>query len=273
MHILAFLDLDDTLFQTRAKCPPGPLVPAAYGHDGTPRSFMSETQQRFAAWLGDTTTVVPTTGRNLAALRRVRLRWSAGSLVTPAIINHGGSIVRGDDTPDPGWQNYVDDVLAKTRDALASVFAELTEATSDSGVGVREIGDFGRTLYLVVKHPDADLDAVEAVREEAEALVDDVAPNALRVIANGNNVAVVPRGISKSAAVDYLLERYRRDGPLLSLGIGDSLSDAGFLSRCDFAVTPTQSQLWQMVVSQNVLENSNEDNEGGRMWSGVPFDD
>lgn len=258
MHILAFLDLDDTLFQTRRKCPPGPLVAGAYGRDGSALSFMSAPQQRFADWLGDTTLVVPTTGRDLAALRRVTLRWNNGAsdpdhaIINHAIINHGGSIVRGDDTPDPDWQAHIDTVLAATSGALRAVFSELRDATASLGVSVREIGDFGRTLYLVIKHPGADLGAVAAARQHAERLVAREDPDGLRVIANGNNVAVIPSAISKEAAVDYLLERYRRElGPLLSLGIGDSLSDAGFLSRCDFAVTPTRGQLWRELFLVN----------------------
>ena len=123
--------------------------------------------------------------------------------------------------------------------------AELREVSAGLGVRVRAIGDFGRTLYLVIKHPDADLGAVAVARQHAERLVGREDPDGLRVIANGNNVAVIPTAISKAAAVDYLLEHYRhRYGPVLSLGVGDALSDAGFLSRCDFAVTPTRGQIW-----------------------------
>ena len=270
MHILAFVDLDDTLFQTRRKCPPGPLVPGAYGRDGTPLSFMSAPQQRFAAWLGDTALVIPTTGRDLAALRRVTLRWNTTTvdptgdpalvnhaIINHAIINHGGSIVRGDDSPDPDWQAHIDPVLAATSGALQAVFTELREVSAGLGVRVRAIGDFGRTLYLVLKHPDADLGAVAVARQHAERLVGREDPDGLRVIANGNNVAVIPTAISKEAAVDYLLEHYRHlYGPVLSLGIGDSLSDAGFLSRCDFAVTPTRGQIWTEWVGDTMTENT-----------------
>ncbi|MDZ7706260.1 MAG: hypothetical protein U5L04_17480 [Trueperaceae bacterium] len=263
MHILAFVDLDDTLFQTRHKCPPGPLVPGAYGRDGTPLSFMSAPQQRFAAWLGDTALVVPTTGRDLAALRRVTLRWNTDpaiadpALINHAIINHGGSIVRNDDSPDPDWQAHIDTVLAATSGALQAVLTELREVSAGLGVRVRAIGDFGRTLYLVLKHPDADLGAVTAARQHAERLVGREDPDGLRVIANGNNVAVIPSAISKEAAVDYLLEHYRHlYGPVLSLGVGDSLSDTGFLSRCDFAVTPTRGQIWTEWVGDNIAENT-----------------
>ena len=94
MRILTFLDLDDTIFQTERKCPPGAsLEVGAVNRAGEPLSFMTPAQKTLLTWLLSTTMVIPTTGRDAAALSRVRLpsgcRFSRG-----AIVNHGGTILR-----------------------------------------------------------------------------------------------------------------------------------------------------------------------------------
>ena len=43
MQTYVFLDLDDTILQTRPKCPADePVQPAAFGRDGQPLSFITD---------------------------------------------------------------------------------------------------------------------------------------------------------------------------------------------------------------------------------------
>src|SRR5829696_6733221 len=102
MRTYVFLDLDDTILQTRLKCPPDePVHPAAHGRDGQPLSFITD-RQRALLDLFTAATVIPTTARNRDAYRRVRLPFR-----DHAIIDFGGVILRPDDTPDPAWDAVV----------------------------------------------------------------------------------------------------------------------------------------------------------------------
>src|SRR5262245_40812091 len=99
MRLVVFLDLDDTLFQTRPKCPDGePLHLAAFRRDGEALSFMTARQRALFDWLSATASVVPTTARNRDAFRRVRLPFTG-----PAILDFGGVVLQPDGTPDPVW--------------------------------------------------------------------------------------------------------------------------------------------------------------------------
>lgn len=243
MRILTFLDLDDTIFQTQRKCPPDAVLEVgALSKTGEPLSFMTPAQKTLLEWLLSTTTVIPTTGRDAAALSRVQLP-SGCRFAHGAIVNHGGTILQADGTPDEGWLAHVGEVLAQTQEVLRGVVKELEDLNNHESLGlrVRLIGDFGQEVYLVIKHPQADLEAVE----KAHRLCKDMLENEpeLRVIANGNNVAVLPRAISKANAVTYVKERFERREEVMTLGLGDSLSDLGYMLGCDYAVLPSRSQI------------------------------
>ena len=64
MRPLVLTDLDDTLFQTMPKCPPGKdgLLQMSSLLDGSPSGFATPMQQHFLRWLQDGT-VVPVTAR------------------------------------------------------------------------------------------------------------------------------------------------------------------------------------------------------------------
>src|SRR4051794_419713 len=103
MRTYVFLDLDDTILQTRLKCPPGePLHPAAYRRDGSPLSFMTGRQQALLGLLTRGASVIPTTARNLDAFRRVGLAFPH-----LAILDFGGVVLLPDGTPDPAWDAVV----------------------------------------------------------------------------------------------------------------------------------------------------------------------
>jgi hydroxymethylpyrimidine pyrophosphatase-like HAD family hydrolase len=109
----------------------------------------------------------------------------------------------------------------------------------------RVLGDFGLALYVVVKHPSGDLAAMERVyREHVASLEDD----RFAVHRNGNNISIVPRAVSKESAVRFLIETYAAGA--ITIGLGDSLSDAAFLAACDFGMLPRGSQLFQSLVSR-----------------------
>ena len=238
MRIVLFLDLDDTIFQTRPKCPAGEdAVPAARGRDGEVLSFMTERQRTWLAALSRAATVIPTTARNLNAFRRVDLKFDH-----LAILDFGGVVLLPDGTLDPRWDAEIRpralETAKKLKDHLQNV--EHLIASRNLGARARLVSDFDMPLYLVVKHSDGDGSKLEPIRESLLASVD---PAEFFVHTNGNNLSLVPRFLGKERAVRFVLQHHLGSEPMLTLGMGDSLTDGPFLDLCDYSILPQASQL------------------------------
>lgn len=237
-RVIALVDLDDTLFQTRRKCPAdvdeGRLAPMGYARDDSPLSFATPRQMNFLQWLGETTRLIPVTARSLDALRRVRLPHGA------AICAHGGVMLRDCGTPDPDWANRMRVAAAEVAPVLAGLVEAIARAAGTEPVSVRILTEADTPLYVLAKHDSADEAALSAVLDAAVP----EPPAGWTVHRNGNNAAYLPPHLGKEKAVAALLPRLRAEHPDATvIGIGDSLTDAPFMSLCDFAVLPARSQL------------------------------
>lgn len=242
MQLYAFLDLDDTLFQTLPKCPPGDAGRAvAFRKDGAPLSYMTGRQERLFELLGTIGTIVPVTARNLDAFRRVRLPFTS-----LAILDFGGVVLLPDGTLDAAWDARIRPQALAAAPALEAALESLSRFIERHTLGVtaRIIRDFEMPLYVVMKHPDGDLAALDRVAAHLTELWLD----GFFVHANGNNLSVVPCFLGKEHAVQYVLERHVAGKDALSIGIGDSLSDVPFLRRCDFMMTPRGTQLGELIA-------------------------
>lgn len=250
MQTIVLLDLDDTIFQTRSKCPPGELtslVPAAFDRDGHPLSFISQRQRQFFEWLSASATVIPVTARSVGAFRRVTLPFNHA-----AIVDFGAVVLQPDGTLDAQWDSQVRTVVLPLADELHRICTawQSVNDTLSLGVRVRVISDFEMPLYVVAKHPNGNVAALRTLQDRCLATMQDDKPDDRFVVHfNDNNLAIVPRCLGKERAVEYVLNRYAGDEPRLTLGIGDSLSDVPFLSKCDFAIAPGNSQIIRTLLT------------------------
>lgn len=232
MRRVLFVDLDDTLFHSRRKRAPEPGAEAvAWASDGTPDSFMSARQRAFFDWVIAGAEVVPTTGRNVAAYRRVGLPFTGW-----AICSFGGLILRPDGSTDPRWHAHVAP-LALAGAAELQALAAVALATSEPvTVRARVIHDDGLPLYLSVKtEEDASLDGLASTLRAQ-------LPGGWRVHVNARNLAVLPPFLGKEHAVRWFIETVCEPDAVV-IGAADSLSDAPFLGACDYALLPCPSQL------------------------------
>lgn len=240
---LAFVDLDDTLFQTARKMSEGvPRTPATLDMHGQPNGYMSPVQHVFVNWLLATVDVVPVTARSVEAYRRVLLPFAGG-----AICAHGGVMVRPDGSLDQTWHEQ----MAKSLRIFQSRLPALSEATLQIG---RELGysvrgwvveEAGLRHYVVTKHDASDDSVLAEVLAEVQSrgMLED-----MHVHANGNNLAFLPKGLAKRLAVQEWLRRDREiHGERLVLGFGDSISDLGYMDLCHIWSTPARSQLAKVV--------------------------
>jgi hypothetical protein len=253
VRTLVFLDLDDTLFQSRRKCPiENDLRPVAFLRDGSAHSFMTAKQRAFWRLFEDgQATLIPTTARDLDALRRVDLPFRSWS-----IIDYGGIVLNPDGVPDRHWMERMGTV---SQDAIGDltellITAETLIARQGLAAHVRLVEGFGLPFYLVAKYRDDredDLDRLQ--RDLIQPWVTD-RTGTYRMHRNGNNLAILPRTLGKEHAVRYLIERLGSEwGDLVTFGVGDSLSDGAFMAECDYSLTPRGSQLFGETIGRSLL--------------------
>jgi hypothetical protein len=186
--------------------------------------------------------VVPVTARNIESFRRVALEFTDG-----AVLDFGGIILLpgrgGGMEVDREWLEETGPDVADALPLLegAMELAAGLAATGGSDAVPRLVGDEGRIFYMVAKSPSRDLEGLLLLGEQLERELGGRA----RVWMNGNNLAVLPLFLDKAPAVRRFMDRHLpwpREGSL-TVGLGDSLSDSGFLSLCDFQMSPSGSQL------------------------------
>ncbi|MCB1920642.1 MAG: hypothetical protein KDJ28_11775 [Candidatus Competibacteraceae bacterium] len=241
-RVVVFLDLDDTILQTAPKCPPDePLAPAAFNRAGEVLSFMTRAQQRLLNFWLEQGIVIPVTGRTERALERVAIDFNSWR------ITHHGAVIRQPDGLLPvWWTSEVRPVLAAARSLLEDYWNRLSADAPSSGYRIsrHEIDDC--LTYLSVKADDGGATLARlAARLQRKGL-----PAELALHWNGNNLALMVRGAQKHDAVRRVAEELRREGPIVTLGAGDSLTDLPFMRVCDFALAPRDSQIQNQTWSE-----------------------
>lgn len=247
MKKFLFIDLDDTLFQTLAKCHPADdLVAAAFLRDGSANSFSTPRQRAFLAMAQRETTLIPTTARDLDAFGRVAINFHSW-----AIVNFGGLIKKPDGHLDAHWQGIMAAQMAQARPGLVEIIGRIDAFCNQQSLPNRGrmISDAGIEFFALLKDPDKNLARLQIIDDAVITpwLMGDGRDYVLHK--NGNNLALLPRSLDKSHAVAYVSDLLRAEhGEILTLGMGDSISDAAFLALCDFAITPKACQLAQATA-------------------------
>lgn len=234
-RLILFLDLDDTILQTAPKCPPGEsLIPAAVDRAGRTLSFMSQGQQRFFDLWVQQATIIPVTGRTDDALARVLLPFTSWR-----ITHHGAVIRQPDGHLPPWWHEEVAPRLRKAQSVLEQLADQINADAAAGGYRLSRHSIEQQLTYLSIK-ADGDSDALARVRSRLEAAG---LPSEVALHHNGNNLALTVTGAQKHHAVCRVLEELAKEGPVVSIGAGDSLTDLPFLQVCDFALVPKHSQI------------------------------
>lgn len=244
MQNLFFVDLDDTLFQTLRKCSRAvdasvELTPRAFLKTGEVISYSTPKQNRLWESLSRSGMVVPVTARNFDAFSRVNLDFRHD-----AVLNHGAVIVDARGRIDVEWQAHMARVLPPYQDLLYEVWEVVAGyVVENPGLRPRLIEDFDVCWYGVIKHADADEQVLQELVPRLTELPA-LASGQLYCHINSNNLAIIPEVVTKAGAVEFLLQRYAGQYEnLLTVGIGDSKTDMPFMSLCDYAVVPGNTQL------------------------------
>lgn len=253
MDTFVFLDLDDTIFQTRHKClsvPEEQLTTAAIHPDGSSLSFTTPQQREMLSQLHMLGTVIPVTARNLESFRRVQLVFS-----DIVVLDFGAAVVLPSGELDLDWDNQIRPMVTEQGRQLENICQHWKQISDRLSLGlrIRVISDFEMPLYVVAKHPEGQVERLQELWQHAQA---EFPGEEFFVHHNDNNLSVVPSCISKRSAVEYLLNGPLNESPRLVIGAGDSLSDAEFLSLCDFSLIPGNSQLMRTLNQQHEVRRS-----------------
>lgn len=249
MQRYIFLDLDDTLFQTLRKCEFGADDPKlqvrAYLPDGTPNSFATHKQQWLWDWLSQGFKIVPVTARDLHAFERCTLPFQE-----EVVINHGAVILDKQRQVDNVWLDNITQALPAYHEKFFDLWTDIENyAQQKPGYKPRLVNDFNITWYGYIKHQDRTETTLTILLNEIIKPHPSIIDGSLYWHINGNNLAVLPKIINKQDAVSYLLAKYKSQYPeLLTFGAGDSKTDAGFITLCDYALIPKNTQLFGILA-------------------------
>lgn len=242
MRRVVFVDLDDTLFQTERKNPEADRL-AAVDSDGRPLSFRCGRQEAFLDWLTEDAEVVPVTGRSVDAFRRVTIPFDGH-----AICSFGGVMLDSRGELHPEWHARMEEAADRTEAVMEGLLRTVGEEATNCRVDVRYriVRDAGLPLYVSVKHNAGS--GQETAR--LAAAVSPAAPEGWTIHLNGSNMALLPPFLGKAQAVGFFMEHFLGKGPVLTVGVGDSLTDLGFMELCDYVIAPAKSQILSFLSSQ-----------------------
>lgn len=238
MQLAIFSDLDDTWFQTAAKCGATGGEVAALDKQGQALSFHRPAQRALLDVLHPAAThFIPVTGRNSEALARVR----SPTWADLAITSHGAWVLAAPGRPDPVWQAQLVPHLECWTPRLETCAAQAQVIAAQWGGRARVIEDQACAVYVSCKGDAAYLDAIEVELASGWRQLGG------RLHRNGHNLALLPPFADKAAAVRFVMQRLQAAGDWVFLGLGDSLTDLPFLQLCDFALIPQPSQIQQLT--------------------------
>jgi len=242
-----FVDLDDTLFQTPGKCTAvEDLQPAAFLKDGSACSFTNSRQRAFLEMAEREMTMIPATARNREAFGRVAIAFHHF-----AIVDYGGVVLLPDGSCDPTWLTLMQGEMEPALPSLVRIKELIDRFVEAAGLDgrARIIEDYGIPFYVVIKDPAGIATRLEVIEREVVLPWLATEGAAYFIHRNGNNLAVLPKTLNKARAVSYVTDRLKADyGSILTFGMGDSRSDARFMSACDYAIVPSGTQLAGLTV-------------------------
>ena len=233
-QIFLLADVDDNLIATGRKSTVDGAKPIAWDNKGEVCGFLTPKQKVMLDWFQAGCEVVPTTARSTDAMRRFRL-----PVRRYGITAFGGTVLGANRQPLAKWRNFVEAPAAAAKPILASLLTLVTTEAKAAGIDVRAtvLQDYGIDMFLSVKHNQRNLAELAVLH----ALVLKAAPSDWTVHLNSNFLAAYPPHIGKEKAARWFIDNIVPKGAI-TIGMGDSLTDAPFMAECDYIFMPNGTQ-------------------------------
>lgn len=231
--IWIFTDLDDTLFQTKRKRADG-VIQAT---QGTTLSYMTRAQQHYLQWLQQAAEVkiVPTTARDWRQYHNTQL--SQDPNIGLAVLYHSGMILE-QGQPDPEWHSQQQAQYKNLSQSVHSLWHLLQVGLDTTQFTLFNVDSY----YLSIKaRHDTPLSQRSLVFEQMKSLV---VTTEYIWQQTDRALHIFPHFLNKRWAVEYLIAKHQ---PTLTIGMGDSQTDLGFMGCCDFQMFPQQSEIARLI--------------------------
>ena len=241
MRIIVLTDLDETLFSTR--------VPICAGAGG-PRELCTHpdadikpafwTEKQAALWkvlVQKADIRIPVTARSEKAFNGVALEFPHGH-----VLNFGASVYGPGGELDQVWHQKMH--AASLQMQQHKVFTALHPILSDlaDAVTIRDAGGFSCFL-----HVRATVSTIFEVKTRIWDYLQKTKQTHNYYIHVSNSILfLLPNFVRKDLAVQHLFATQGYDNDLV-FGMGDSLSDVGFMGLCDFLVLPRDADATQQL--------------------------
>jgi len=238
-RIFAFVDLDDTLFQTKQKNEQG-ITPATQAPNDSSISYMTDYQSLFLELLQghNKVSIIPTTARDLRQYNNTFL--SQQGDIQYAILYFGAVILK-QGSKDQTWEAQIQAQYKKLSCSVDSVWSQMNEAKQAFEHGEKfKLSNVGGYYVGMKAEHGCDPKIAAELFEQLKQLC----PDDYFVHTNGRSLSLIPQCSDKSHAVEYLIKQHQ---PTLTLGVGDSLTDLPFMQRCDYRIFPRTAQIEEKI--------------------------
>ncbi len=249
MEKFLFLDLDDTVFQTARKCESlEQALPASYNLSGDVSSYFLPKQHRLLQDLSKQWRIIPTTARTQASYARVNLGIKC---FDGAILSHGATILCDAGKEDELWKTEIESSLQQLSPLLFQIKQKITKYvdTKNLEIQVYITTELNLDYYVEVRHRQANTIQLQGL------LNNYIIPllteyKDFQVYLNDNSLTILPLCVNKSHAVAYKIKSLEQQyGEILTMGMGDSLSDLPFMGLCDYVMTPKSAQIYNHLFA------------------------
>jgi hypothetical protein len=241
--ILAFVDLDNTLFQRESKCKNFQTsTVGSWDKNGVPFSFIDKHQYHFFEMLYNNKNIkiIPTTARTLEQYKRTFLYKNFN--IDTAILQFASEILLNGEE-DINFTNIINNKIEELPlkiIELEEIFKNyFKEKISNNILYVKNLNN--KLLHFRIL--DNEMYKVyndKMYNEIYEILKEYKLENLYKIHLNDRYLDISGNFIDKKEGVQYFIDKFK---PELTLGIGDAFSDNEFMNLTDFKIIPTNSQL------------------------------
>ena len=245
MDLLLFTsDLDRTLIYSKRMMHQFPSTTPeiiAERVDGEAMSMMTEATTKLLHQVNEKTIFVPVTTRALHQYERIHLIRDLQP--TFAITSNGGTIVEKG-RPHEQWANILRQRIEDSSIPDTDLLRRFDAIKSDTWLQRSFYVDDLFYVYYV------DLNVIQ--HDEVQGMIDEFATLGWRVLLHGRKLYILPKVLTKEAAIAYLKERDTYD---VHIAAGDSILDYGMLAIEDIGYTPFHGDLkdQQPAVLKNTI--------------------
>lgn len=242
MKTLFFIDLDDTIFQTKRKNVDG-IYQATVSENIDSYSYMTEAQKTFLDIFlnSNDVKIIPLTARDYNQYKRVEL--SNHDKITSASVYFSGMIIDNNEI-DKEWSKYIEKCYKSLKTSMEDMFKYMKKYVDDDKFKLYMLDDY----YPVIKNRNKDSNVYIKENTLLADKLKEIITDEYFMHFNSNNISILPNFLNKVNSMNYFIKKYK---PSLILGSGDSITDLDFMNKCHFKMIPINSQI-DKIMFQNI---------------------